>query len=98
MLVRLLNVRLGVKDIKITDYSLHVYFSHSELQVQSAVQRALRAEEELQAALGKIQDLERQLQSQSRAEPQPAQGSNTRNIVPKMENRGAGMSAELLSV
>lgn len=77
---------------------LNVYLSHSELQIQSAVQRALRAEEELQAALGKIQDLERQLQSQTRAEPQPAEGTETRNIFSKMENRGAVMSAELLSV
>lgn len=74
----------GGKDIKWIDYSLHVYFSHSELQVQSAVQRALRAEEELQAALGKIQDLERELQSRSRAEPQPAEGTNT-VISSKME-------------
>lgn len=56
-----------------------MYFSHSELQVQSAVQRALRAEEELQVALDKIQDLERQLQSQSRAEPQHVEGTKTRN-------------------
>lgn len=71
-------------------------FSHSELQVQSAVRRALRAEEELQVALGKIQDLERQLQGHSRAEPQPAEGTIT-IIVSKIENRAA-MSAELLSV
>lgn len=67
------------------DSSLYVYFSNSELQLQSAVQRALRAEEALQAALGKIQDLERQLQSQSRAEPQSAEGTNT-IIFSKMEN------------
>lgn len=76
------------------DQSPHVYFSHSELQVQSAVQRALRAEEELQAALGKIQDLERQLQSRSRAEPRPAEGSNTRKIFSRMVQRGAVTSGE----
>lgn len=52
-----------------------MYFRNSELQLQSAVQRALGAEEALQAALGKIQDLERLLQSQSRAEPQTAEGT-----------------------
>uniref|UniRef100_A0A8C4H9N1 Axonemal dynein light chain domain containing 1 n=1 Tax=Dicentrarchus labrax TaxID=13489 RepID=A0A8C4H9N1_DICLA len=41
----------------------------SELQVQSAEQRALKAEEALQAALEKIQDLETQLQGQPSLEP-----------------------------
>lgn len=55
-----------------------MYLSNSELQVQSAEQRALRAEEALQAALDTIQDLERQLQSQSRAEPQSVEGTQTK--------------------
>lgn len=38
--------------------------SDSELRVQSAEQRALNAEEALQAALMKIQDLERHLQGE----------------------------------
>lgn len=37
-------------------------FSDSELWVQSAEQRAFKAEEALHEALEKIQDLERQLQ------------------------------------
>uniref|UniRef100_A0A3B4WDQ0 Axonemal dynein light chain domain containing 1 n=1 Tax=Seriola lalandi dorsalis TaxID=1841481 RepID=A0A3B4WDQ0_SERLL len=41
----------------------------SELRVQAAEQRALKAEEALQAALEKIQDLERQLQGQPSLEP-----------------------------
>ncbi|KAM8745860.1 axonemal dynein light chain domain-containing protein 1 isoform 1-T1 [Acanthopagrus schlegelii] len=41
----------------------------SELWVQSAEQRAFKAEEALQEALEKIQDLERQLQAQSCLEP-----------------------------
>ncbi|XP_040896473.1 axonemal dynein light chain domain-containing protein 1 isoform X2 [Toxotes jaculatrix] len=41
----------------------------SELRVQSAEQRALKAEEALQAALEKIQDLERQLQGRPSLEP-----------------------------
>lgn len=57
-----------------------MYFSNSELQLQSAVQRALRAEEDLQASLSKIQDLERQLQGQpgaAAAAGQSAEGPNT---------------------
>ncbi|TKS74300.1 Axonemal dynein light chain domain-containing protein 1 [Collichthys lucidus] len=41
----------------------------SELRVQTAEQRALKAEEALQAALDKIQDLERQLQGRPSLEP-----------------------------
>ncbi|XP_060934182.1 axonemal dynein light chain domain-containing protein 1 [Limanda limanda] len=41
----------------------------SELRVQSAEQRALKAEEALQASLEKIQDLERQLQGRPSLEP-----------------------------
>ncbi|CAK6977588.1 axonemal dynein light chain domain-containing protein 1 isoform X2 [Scomber scombrus] len=41
----------------------------SELQVQSAEQRALKAEEALQAALEKIKDLEKRLEDQSSLEP-----------------------------
>uniref|UniRef100_A0A8C9YG51 Axonemal dynein light chain domain containing 1 n=1 Tax=Sander lucioperca TaxID=283035 RepID=A0A8C9YG51_SANLU len=41
----------------------------SELRVQSTEQRALKAEEALQSALEKIQDLERQLQGRSSLEP-----------------------------
>lgn len=94
LLIGPLNVTLGGKrDIKLFDGSLNGFFSHSELQVQSAVQRALRAEEELQAALVKIQDLERQLQSHSGAEPQPAEGTNSRTS--EAENRA--VSEELLS-
>lgn len=37
--------------------------SASELRAKTAEQRALRAEEALQAALDKIQDLERKLES-----------------------------------
>lgn len=44
---------------------LCVRVSDSELQVQSAEQRALKGEEALQAALDKIQDLEGQLQGRS---------------------------------
>ncbi|XP_034534055.1 axonemal dynein light chain domain-containing protein 1 isoform X2 [Notolabrus celidotus] len=42
----------------------------SELRVQSTEQRALKAEEALQAALEKIQDLERQLQGRPSLEPE----------------------------
>ncbi|XP_070765582.1 axonemal dynein light chain domain-containing protein 1 [Enoplosus armatus] len=45
----------------------------SELQVQSAEQRALKAEEALQAALEKIQDLERQLQGRPSLEPKSSE-------------------------
>eukprot|EP00064_Thunnus_orientalis_P012716 superscaffoldBa00001985_g12751 len=45
----------------------------SELQVQSAEQRALKAEEALQAALEKIKDLERQLHDQSSLEPKSSE-------------------------
>uniref|UniRef100_A0A3Q3GTL8 Axonemal dynein light chain domain containing 1 n=1 Tax=Labrus bergylta TaxID=56723 RepID=A0A3Q3GTL8_9LABR len=41
----------------------------SELRVQSAEQRALKAEEDLQTALERIQDLERKLQAQPSLEP-----------------------------
>lgn len=57
-----------------------MYLSNSELQVQSAEQRALLAEEALQAALDTIQDLERQLQSQSRAEAQIVEGTKTKTF------------------
>ncbi|XP_029905519.1 axonemal dynein light chain domain-containing protein 1 [Myripristis murdjan] len=43
--------------------------SAAEVRIQSAEQRALKAEEALQAALQKIQDLERQLQGRSSLEP-----------------------------
>lgn len=39
-----------------------VFVSDSEMRVQSAEQRALKAEEALQSALVRIQDLERHLQ------------------------------------
>lgn len=42
-----------------------VFVSDSEMRVQSAEQRALKAEEALQSALVKIQDLERHLQGRS---------------------------------
>ncbi|TMS20190.1 hypothetical protein E3U43_006683 [Larimichthys crocea] len=45
----------------------------SELRVQSAEQRALKAEEALQAALDKIQDLERQLQGRPSLEPKSSE-------------------------
>ncbi|KAM7011951.1 axonemal dynein light chain domain-containing protein 1 [Tautogolabrus adspersus] len=45
----------------------------SELQGQSAEQRALKAEEDLQTALEKIQDLERQLQAQPSLEPKSSE-------------------------
>ncbi|GAA6235312.1 axonemal dynein light chain domain-containing protein 1 isoform X1 [Lates japonicus] len=45
----------------------------SELRIQSAEQRALKAEEALQAALEKIQDLERQLQGQPSLEPKSSE-------------------------
>lgn len=48
---------------------VHVYVSAAEVRIQSAEQRALKAEEALQAALQKIQDLERQLQGRSSLEP-----------------------------
>jgi len=48
--------------------------SDSEVQVQSAKQRALTAEEALQAALEKIQDLERQLQGQPSLELKTEEG------------------------
>uniref|UniRef100_A0A665TSX4 Axonemal dynein light chain domain containing 1 n=1 Tax=Echeneis naucrates TaxID=173247 RepID=A0A665TSX4_ECHNA len=51
--------------IEILQQELH----DSELRVQSAEQRALKAEEALQAALEKIQDLQRQLQWQPILEP-----------------------------
>ncbi|KAK5599519.1 hypothetical protein CRENBAI_019959 [Crenichthys baileyi] len=44
--------------------------SYSEVRAKSAEQRALKAEETLHAALEKIQDLERQLQSGTALEPQ----------------------------
>lgn len=53
---------------------LHVFVSESELQVQSAEQRALKAEEALQAALEKIKDLEKQLEDQSNLEPKSSDG------------------------
>lgn len=50
--------------------------SDSELRVQAAEQRALKAEEALQAALQKIQDLERQLQGSPSLEPQNVESMN----------------------
>lgn len=55
---------------------LHVFVSDSELRVQSAEQRALKAEEALQAALEKIQDLEIKLQGRSSLEPKISDGTN----------------------
>lgn len=43
---------------------LSVFVSDSETRVQAAEQRALKAEEALQTALVKIQELERRLQAQ----------------------------------
>ncbi|KAM9358391.1 axonemal dynein light chain domain-containing protein 1 [Symphorus nematophorus] len=45
----------------------------SELRVQSAEERALKAEEALRAALEKIQDLERQLQGRPSQEPKTSE-------------------------
>lgn len=59
--------------------------SNSELRVQSAEQRALKAEEALQAALDKIQDLERQLQGYSSLEPKGCEGKGKRNYKPRTE-------------
>lgn len=59
----------------LSEIPLHVYISDSELRGQSAEQRALKAEESLQAALDKIQDLERQLQGQSSLEPKRSEGT-----------------------
>lgn len=47
----------------LSDFPL--FGSDSELRVQSAEQRALKAEEALESALVKIQDLERHLQGRS---------------------------------
>lgn len=47
----------------LSDFPLFV--SDSEMRVQSAEQRSLKAEEALQSALVKIQDLERHLQGRS---------------------------------
>ena len=53
---------------------LRVFDSDSELRFQSSEQRALKAEEALQAALEKIQDLERQLQGRPSLEPESIEG------------------------
>ncbi len=59
-----------------------MFVSDSELRVQSAEQRALKAEEALQAALEKIQDLERQLQGQPSLEPKSSEGAGwTKNSI-----------------
>lgn len=55
-------------------YCLHVFVSESELQIQSAEQRALKAEEALQAALETIKDLEKRLEDQSSLEPKSSDG------------------------
>lgn len=57
--------------------------SDSELRVQGAEQRALRAEEALQAALEKIQDQERQLQGRASLEPKSSEGT-----VPQLDMLG----------
>lgn len=57
-----------------------MFFSNSELRVLSAEQRALKAEEALQAALDKIQDLERHLQGQSGLEPKSSEGTETKTF------------------
>ena len=49
----------------------------SELQVQSAKQRALEGEEALQAALDKIRDLEGQLQGRSSHGSRSGKGTKT---------------------
>lgn len=59
--------------------------SNSELRVQSAEQRALQAEEGLQAALDKIQDLERQLKGYSSLEPKGCEGKGKINSKPWTE-------------
>lgn len=56
--------------------SLHVFVRDSELRVQSAEQRALKAEEALQAALEKTKHLERQLQGRSSLEPTSTEGTD----------------------
>lgn len=55
--------------------SVCVLVSDSELRVQSAEQRASKAEEDLQAAMDKIQDLERQLQGRLSLEPTTTEGT-----------------------
>lgn len=52
--------------------------SDSELRVQGVEQQALKAEEALQAALEKIQDLERQLQGRLGLEPKSSEGTEER--------------------
>ena len=79
------SVSIDINVVFIILLSVHVYESHhllmfvvsdSELRVQSAVQRALKAEEALEAALEKIQDLERQLQGQPSVEPKTSEGTD----------------------
>lgn len=50
--------------------------SDSEVQVKIAEQRALKAEEDLQAALERIKDLERQLQGRPSLEPSNKEGKD----------------------
>ncbi|XP_034737078.1 axonemal dynein light chain domain-containing protein 1 isoform X2 [Etheostoma cragini] len=54
----------------------------SELRVQSTEQRALKAEEALQSALEKIQDLERQLQGHSSLEPKRSKADREKKKTP----------------
>ncbi|XP_032382037.1 axonemal dynein light chain domain-containing protein 1 isoform X2 [Etheostoma spectabile] len=54
----------------------------SELRVQSTEQRALKAEEALQSALEKIQDLEKQLQGHSSLEPKRSEVDREKKKTP----------------
>lgn len=59
-----------------------MFVSDSALLVHSAEQRALKAEEALQAALERIKDLERQLKDQSSLEPKSSEGiEQTTNCI-----------------
>ncbi|XP_029356233.1 axonemal dynein light chain domain-containing protein 1 [Echeneis naucrates] len=68
--------------IEILQQELH----DSELRVQSAEQRALKAEEALQAALEKIQDLQRQLQWQPILEPNRSEMEGNTTTSPTSSN------------
>lgn len=57
-------------------FPLPPLFSDSEVRVQIAEKRALKAEEALQEALKKIKDLERQLQGRPSVEPHSTEGAD----------------------
>lgn len=73
--------------------AFHLFVSDSEMRAMSAEQRALKAEEALQSALVKIQDLERN--PQARSSPS-AEGTANTNLELRPRHSDRGLNARVL--